>query len=135
MDQNASSPRARVVLDVEQPSDNNVGDGAVRIGDFKLLIGQSNTGRPGDWSNHEPWLNVTGSEPNTWVGPYQLYNVVSDPEERHDLINDTSLNDTIAELKVPNKSQPRLSIEVVMLSLFVSLPCMLCTLCVGLLCR
>ena len=87
------------MLDVEKPS-LEVGFGAVRIGDYKLMVGQPNTGRPGDWSNHEPWRNVTGSLANVWGGQYQLYDVASDQEERHDLINDTSLNTTLVALKV-----------------------------------
>ena len=51
-------------------------------------------------SNHQPWLNVTGSEPNVPGGVFQLYNIVEDPEERHDHVNDTSVSGILAELKV-----------------------------------
>lgn len=53
--------------------------------------------RPGDWSNPQPWANVTHSEPTYSHGPYQLYNIDVDPEERHDMINSTDVDPQIIE--------------------------------------
>ena len=49
----------------------------------------ANAARKGDWSNPEPWLNVTVSLQGPAYGPEQLFNVLDDPEERLDQINNT----------------------------------------------
>lgn len=93
---NSTSPRIDVVLDIEKPrGDAHAAMGVVRIGPWKLHLGNGSPSRPGDWSSHIPWANngsgVTVSEKTTHYGEAsQLYNVVDDPEERYDLINVTA---------------------------------------------
>lgn len=97
---NVSSPRCSVVLDVEEPTGvwADYGQGVVRIGAWKLHAGfPVNEKRPGDWSNHRPWENVTFSEPTTDHGPLQLFNVLEDPSERIDRINNTDVPDGVLE--------------------------------------
>jgi hypothetical protein len=91
----SESPRSTVILDIELPNQKAIwgqyGDGVVRkdIGghSWKLMIKTSSImGRPGDWSNKEPWFNVTASEPAPQLkSPYELFDVAADPSERHDL--------------------------------------------------
>ncbi|EGD76661.1 hypothetical protein PTSG_08011 [Salpingoeca rosetta] len=73
----------------------------VRKYQYKLHIGDCGQfHRPGDWSNPTPWTNVTASKPSTYSGyPYQLFDVMKDPNERHDLINDTAYAHIVDELK------------------------------------
>jgi hypothetical protein len=68
-----------------------------RNGSFKLHIGDcGQLDRPGDWSPHDAVDNVTHTEPTTFCtnqnlntstncAPYQLFDVIADPSERHDL--------------------------------------------------
>jgi len=92
---NGSSPRKSVVLDIEKHA-----QGVVRIDRWKLMSGYSSTdARPGDWSNSKPWENVTASEPTIDHGILQLFDVVADPSERMDLVNNTDLpEDVLNEL-------------------------------------
>ena len=78
---NATSPRTSVILDIEKPGNGNwskYGDGVVRKDypgghSWKLMCKSSpSMGRPGDWSNAQPWLNVTASEPAVAFGPYEV---------------------------------------------------------------
>lgn len=102
---NTTSPRTRIVLDIEKPNVKfgpEIGAGVVRIGEYKLHIGDCGQfSRPGDWSPPDAWLNVTANEPSTYDGsnPYQLFNVVADPSERFDLINNASYSAIVEELK------------------------------------
>ncbi len=70
--QNASSPRDRVIIDMEDPTGTkwpDIGSGAVRIGKYKLHIGDAGQfSRPGDWSPQDAWLNVSATEPSTYTG-------------------------------------------------------------------
>eukprot|EP00043_Microstomoeca_roanoka_P004721 m.51405 g.51405 ORF g.51405 m.51405 type:complete len:558 (+) comp12622_c0_seq1:78-1751(+) len=102
---NGSAPRDEVIIDIEQPVNRSgwpetIGAGVVRKGKYKLHIGDCGQfDRPGDWSNPQAWLNVTASEPSTYTGyMYQLFDVESDPSERHDLINNTALADVVLDL-------------------------------------
>jgi len=91
---NGTSPRSHVVLDIDHPTGvwKDYGFGSVRIGDWKLMFGlQPDVNRPGDWSNHQPWRNVTVNEASVTYGPLQLFNVVVDPEERLDYANRTDV--------------------------------------------
>lgn len=95
----SSAARKYIVLDIEKPK---IGEyesyGVVRIGEYKLHLGPGSPQRPGDWSSHAPYINVTLSEKTTHFGKAnQLYNVVSDPAERDDVINSTNAS-IIAEL-------------------------------------
>ena len=89
------SSRTSVVLDIEKPAVHpmwgDVGAGVVRIGDYKLHIGDvGQLGRPGDWSRPDSYNNVTDNEPtdfcvcnphvcnmntSTNCAAYQLFNV------------------------------------------------------------
>eukprot|EP00729_Bicosta_minor_P006271 gene6271-24392_t len=91
-----ASQRTNVILDVDLPSPHNpwakeYGYGTIRTADgWKYMVGfPENNDRKGDWSNPEPWLNVTYSLQGPAYGPEQLFNVLDDPEERHDQINNT----------------------------------------------
>jgi hypothetical protein len=89
------SSRTSVILDIEKPNVHpmwgDVGAGVVRIGDYKLHIGDvGQLGRPGDWSRPDSYRNVTDNEPtvfcvcnanvcnmntSTNCAAYQLFNV------------------------------------------------------------
>jgi arylsulfatase A-like enzyme len=112
---NGSSPRTSVILDIEKPQIiqrwGDVGAGVVRKGDYKLHIGD--TGqlvRPGDWSPPDGYDNITETEPTPFCtredlntsnncAPYQLFDVIHDPSERHDLYGQPGYETIIAELK------------------------------------
>merc|ERR1711879_754310 len=112
---NSSSPRSSVILDIEIPAVHpqwgDVGAGVVRKGRYKLHIGDcGQLIRPGDWSQPHPAVNVTHPEPtvfcthlnmntSTNCAPYQLFDVLNDPSERHDLFGKQEFNDTVEELK------------------------------------
>ena len=96
--------RTVVVLDVEAPKHPTGEAGVVRMGEWKLHLGTDapSSSRPGDWSSHTPWMNVTLNENTThqsWGTSPQLYNVVTDPSERHDVINDTAHTALVAKLR------------------------------------
>ena len=91
----APSPHNRLVLDLEHPSGKwaDYGAGAVRVGDWKLLVGDNGQfKRPGDWSPPDPWDNSMRCEPTTYNGssPLQLFHLPSDPSERYDWVLDAS---------------------------------------------
>ena len=85
--------------------------GAIRSGDWKLLVGDGAPHRPGDWSNPQPWLNVSGSEPSTYDGrsTFQLFNIAQDPTERNDRAADPQLSALIAQLNASFFSEVRVA--------------------------
>jgi len=87
----SETPRKEVLLNLNPPSEGFIGQAAMRVGDWKLIIGQPNCSMGG----HEPigdgcpdgWVHLDGSIDR---GPYTpsltwLFNVKEDPNERRNL--------------------------------------------------
>eukprot|EP00045_Choanoeca_perplexa_P012256 m.133034 g.133034 ORF g.133034 m.133034 type:complete len:253 (+) comp15940_c0_seq6:989-1747(+) len=89
---NSTSPRTHVTLDIE------VGNGAVRIGDWKLLVGHPGPG--GQWSPPNPYQNASANTPYFWNNAtdfYQIYDLAADLREENNLYStvDSSVRDEL----------------------------------------
>eukprot|EP00730_Choanoeca_flexa_P002194 TRINITY_DN10947_c0_g1_i2.p1 TRINITY_DN10947_c0_g1~~TRINITY_DN10947_c0_g1_i2.p1 ORF type:complete len:367 (+),score=50.38 TRINITY_DN10947_c0_g1_i2:317-1417(+) len=89
---NGSSPRTHITLDIE------TANSAVRIGDWKLLVGLPGPG--GQWSPSDPYLNASNNTPYFWNNAtdyYQIYNLATDPREEVNLYDtvEPSLRDEL----------------------------------------
>jgi len=93
--QGGPSPRTELVHNI-----NGKFASAIRVGAFKLMIGDPNEAGRGrsDWETPPEFGAVAGKQDNqTWCTPNPcLFDVLSDPEERNDL-HDT-MPDKVAEL-------------------------------------
>ncbi len=61
-------------------------DDAIRSGDWKLIQGTG--GKPNDWSTNYTEITTVSTFKPRATGDVQLYNVVEDPEERHECAAD-----------------------------------------------
>ena len=77
--ENSSTPHDEIVLGY-----NYIGQGAIIVGDYKLIVGPQ-----GDKCSRLMWSPVdfpcSDGPKGINCDPYCLYNIVDDPEERHEL--------------------------------------------------
>ena len=99
---NSESPRKEILIDLNPPYTGFIGQAAMRIGDWKLIIGQPNCSfgraRIGDGCP-DGWVHLNGS---IELPPYTpsltwLFNITADPNERNNVAD--QYPDVVKQLK------------------------------------
>jgi len=100
---NSQTPRKEVLINLNPPSEGFIGQAAMRMGDWKLIIGQPNCSLHG-------YIHIYDGCPDGWVhlngsiedGPYTpnltwLFNIKEDPNERRNVADEHP--DIVKQLK------------------------------------
>ena len=89
---NSDSPRKEILINLDPPRKGFIGQAAMRVGDWKLILGQPNCSMSSKQNKYKlncpsGWVHMDGSvEPSppnpslTW-----LFNITADPNERHNV--------------------------------------------------